>query len=193
MEHSKGDMLWHETANKLQEVLATVFPGEVWDDGTQNTAKRILKYWYAHVPKHGMDFELTTFPSTVNQLVVVNNIEFSSLCAHHLLPFWGIAHVGYIPNRLMVGLSKIPRVVDHFAHRPQTQENLTAQVAHYLKDKLSAHGVAVTIMARHTCMACRGVRKHNGHMTTSEMRGVFLTSGEARAEFLAMMNSQVSL
>jgi GTP cyclohydrolase I len=146
-----------------------------------------------HRPDNKMDFELTVFPTKVNQLIVVNNIEFSSLCAHHLLPFWGIAHVGYVPNTLAVGLSKIPRVVDHFAAQPQMQERLTADIASFLKKKLTAQGVAVVIIAKHTCMACRGVRKHNGHMTTSEMRGVFITGAAARAEFLQLINTNVTL
>jgi GTP cyclohydrolase I len=122
--------------------------------------------------------------------VVVKEIEFSSVCAHHLLPFYGSAHVAYIPNKLAVGLSKIPRLVDYWASRPQLQERLTDQIAHDLKRRLEAHGVAVVIEARHTCMACRGVRKHNGAMVTSSMLGVFLTASEARQEFLSLISRE---
>jgi GTP cyclohydrolase I len=121
-------------------------------------------------------------------LIMCTDIDFASVCGHHLLPFYGKAHVGYIPNKLMVGLSKIPRTVDWLAHRPQNQERLTQQIASFMKENLEAMGVAVVIEARHTCMACRGVRKYSGVMRTSEMRGVFLTSGEARNEFLSMIN-----
>lgn len=176
----------------LSDILSSVFPNDVWDDGVEKTAYRVLKYWYEHRPTE-MDFHLTTFPTSVNQMIAVSNIEFSSLCAHHLLPFFGIAHVGYVPNELAIGLSKIPRVVDHFAHRPQTQEKMTAQIASFLKRELKAHGVAVVVIGKHTCMACRGVRKHNGHMVTSEMRGVFLTAPAARQEFLDLTRTQVML
>lgn len=176
----------------LADILGSIFPDDAWDDDVEKTAYRVLKYWYEHKPME-MDFHMTTFPTSVNQMIAVSNIEFSSLCAHHLLPFFGIAHVGYVPNELAIGLSKIPRVVDHFAHRPQTQEKLTAQIASFLKRELKAHGVAVVVIGKHTCMACRGVRKHNGHMVTSEMRGVFLTAPAARQEFLDLTRTQVML
>lgn len=179
--------------SQLRTLLCDVFGDDIWDDSSHETALRVLKYWHEYVPQEQMEFGLTTFPTEVNQLIVVNNIEFSSMCAHHLLPFWGIAHVGYIPNRLAVGLSKVPRVVDHFARKPQMQERLTAEIASFLKRRLHPQGVAVVIIAKHTCMACRGVRKHNGHMTTSEMRGVFLTAQSARSEFLQLINTQVTL
>lgn len=183
----------HEHVTLLAHILEEMFPEGIWDDDVDTTAWRIIKYWREYRGEEHVKFKPTVFEAVANQLIVVNNIEFSSTCAHHLLPFFGIAHVGYIPNRKMIGLSKIPRIVDHFAKRPQVQERLTAQIAAYLKDLLSAHGVAVVIAARHTCMACRGVRQHNGHMTTSEMRGVFLTSSSARAEFMEMIKTEVAL
>ncbi len=184
---------WHQKKEMISTILLDIFGYDVWDDSARHTAHRVLKYWMDHRPNDKMDFELTAFPTKVNQLIVVNNIEFSSLCAHHLLPFWGIAHVGYIPNDQAVGLSKIPRVVDHFAAQPQMQERLTADIASFFKRELRPMGVAVVMVAKHTCMACRGVRKHNGHMTTSEMRGVFITGAAARAEFLQLINTNVAL
>ena len=184
---------WNRKLDMVSSILQDIFGTEVWDDSVERTAHRVLKYWMDHRPNDKTDFELTVFPTEVNQLIVVNNIEFSSLGAHHLLPFWGIAHVGYVPNTWAIGLSKIPRVVDHFAARPQMQERLTADIASFLKKKLTAQGVAVVIIAKHTCMACRGVRKHNGHMTTSEMRGVFITGAAARSEFLQLINTNVTL
>lgn len=181
-----------EEVGILGDILKKMFPDSVWDDSAYKTAYRIIKYWDEFAPKD-IDFHLTTFPSSVNQMIAVSNIEFASLCAHHLLPFFGIAHVGYVPNELAIGLSKIPRVVDHFANRPQTQEKMTAQIAKFLKDELKAHGVAVVVIGKHTCMACRGVRKHNGHMVTSEMRGVFLTASAARQEFLDLTRTEVML
>ena len=171
----------------LTKMLSALFGEECWDDSASNTAQRIVNYWKEFVPPKELDFNFTTFEPDVNQLILCKDIEFSSVCAHHLLPFYGKAHVGYLPNQLMVGLSKIPRLVDYWAKRPQVQERLTAQIASDLKHRLAAQGVAVVIEARHTCMACRGVRQHNGLMITSEMRGSFLTAPAARAEFLTLI------
>lgn len=171
----------------LVKILKTMFPEEVWDDSAERTAQRVLKVWKDYVPQQELPFVFTTFPADVNQMIVVKDIEFASLCAHHLLPFTGFAHVGYVPNELMVGLSKIPRLVDYWAKRPTVQEYLTAQIAKDLKHRLAAMGVGVVIEARHMCMVCRGVRKHSGAMVTSEMRGIFLTAPAARSEFLSVI------
>lgn len=170
----------------MDAILQEIFGEEVWDDSSTKTAERWLRAMAEFSPKKEMDFRVTTFPASVNQLIVVSGIEFSSLCAHHLFPFIGKAHVGYIPNKVQIGLSKIPRIVHHFATRPQSQETLTSDIASYLKHELEAMGVAVAIEATHTCMSARGIREHNGVMRTSEMRGVFLTSAEAREEFLSL-------
>lgn len=175
----------HESA--LATVLRRTFPETVWDDSVERTAERVLNLWREYVPQQELDFVFTTFPAKVNQMIVVKDIEFSSLCAHHLLPFAGFAHVGYVPNELMVGLSKIPRLVDFWAKRPTVQEYLTAEIASDLKHRLAAMGVGVVIEARHMCMVCRGVRKHSGAMVTSEMRGIFLTAPAARQEFLSVI------
>jgi len=172
---------------QLTNVLDGIFGDDVWDDSSTLTATRWLKAMKEFSPKGEMDFKVTTFPATVNQLITVADVEFSSLCAHHLFPFVGRCHVGYIPNKLQIGLSKIPRIVHHFATRPQTQEKLTEDIATFLKHNLEAMGVAVVIEATHTCMSARGVREHNGVMRTSEMRGVFLTAESARSEFLSMV------
>jgi GTP cyclohydrolase IA len=174
----------------LTKTLKDVFGNDSWDDSAEDTARRVLKYWREMVPKKEIDFKFTAFPAIANQMIIVKDIEFSSMCAHHLLPFYGVAHVAYLPNKLMVGLSKIPRLVDHFAHRPCTQEGLTASIAEYLKHELAAMGVAVVLESQHTCMACRGVRKHNASMITSEMRGIFLTAEAARAEFMNLIRSR---
>lgn len=174
--------------SSLANFLTNTFGnGDVWDDSALDTARRWVRAMKEFSPKKEIDFKLTTFSAQVNQLITVCNIEFSSICKHHLFPFVGKVHVGYVPNELQVGLSKIPRVVHHFAMRPQTQETLTAQIASYIKHELASMGVAVVIEATHTCMSARGIREHNGIMRTSEMRGVFLTSGEARNEFLTLI------
>lgn len=173
----------------LTELLADVFGMDVWDDGVHKTAARVLRFWREYCGRgEAIDFPITSFPAHGNQLVICKDIDFSSLCAHHLLPFYGKAHVGYIPNKLQVGISKIPRLVDFWAQRPQVQERLTEEIASSLKHTIDAMGVAVVIEARHTCMACRGVRKHNGLMITSNMRGVFLTAEAARSEFMRLID-----
>ena len=179
-----------EAQQLLVSMLIDVFGADCWNDSVEETARRVLAFWEEYKPIDEIDFTFTTFPANVNQLVVVRDIEFSSLCEHHLLPYYGKAHVGYIPNELMVGVSKVPRLVDFWAKRPSVQEILTANIASDMKHRLAAMGVAVVIEARHTCMACRGVRKYNGVMVTSEMRGVFLTAPAARAEFLAMIGKE---
>jgi GTP cyclohydrolase IA len=177
-----------ERLDALSEILFQAFGDSVeWDDGIKATAKRVFRFWVEYRPDEVLDFDFTTFPAVANHMIIVPHIEFSSICAHHLLPFYGEAYVGYLPNTRMVGLSKIPRLVDYWAKRPQTQERLADQIATDLKDRLEAQGVAVVIEARHTCMSCRGVRKHNASMITSEMRGSFLTSGAAREEFMDLI------
>lgn len=171
---------------QLTQFLRDTFGDNVWDDSPKDTAKRWVKAMKEFQTNSVMSFEPTTFRATANQLIVVRDIEFSSLCAHHLFPFQGTAHVGYIPNKLMIGVSKIPRIVHHFSTRPSTQETLTRAIASFLKDTVEAQGVAVVVRSVHTCMSCRGVKERNASMVTSEMRGAFLTSMEARQEFLAL-------
>lgn len=173
---------------ELVELLKYQFGEDVWDDSVQETARRVLAFWDEYTPRE-MDFNPTVFDAGElgAQLIVCKDIEFSSVCSHHLLPFYGKAHVGYIPHELMIGLSKIPRIVDHFARRPQVQERLTHDIASYLKHLTHAKGVAVVVEARHTCMACRGVRKHNGVMVTSDVMGIFLTAPAAREEFMSLI------
>ena len=172
---------------EVAEILNRIFPERVWDDGVVQTAERWLRAMEEFSPSEEEPFKFTTFEAKVNQLIVVKDIQFSSLCAHHLFPYAGVCHVGYIPNELQVGLSKIPRLVHWLSEKPSVQENLTNEIASYLKHKLRAHGVAVVIEATHTCMACRGVKERSASMRTSEMRGVFLTAPAARQEFMEMI------
>jgi GTP cyclohydrolase IA len=117
-------------------------------------------------------------------MVIVRDIEFYSLCEHHMLPFIGRAHVAYIPRGRVIGLSKIPRIVDMFARRLQVQERMTRQVADFIEELLHPQGVAVVMEALHLCSMMRGVRKHDARMTTSAMLGVFRTGLATRMEFL---------
>jgi GTP cyclohydrolase IA len=124
------------------------------------------------------------FEEEYDEMVIVRDIEFFSLCEHHMLPFIGRAHVAYIPRGRVIGLSKIPRIVDMFARRLQVQERMTRQVADFLDELLHPQGVAVVMEALHMCSMMRGVRKHDARMTTSAMHGVFRTGLATRMEFL---------
>jgi GTP cyclohydrolase IA len=128
------------------------------------------------------------FEEDVKEMVIVRDIEFYSMCEHHMLPFFGHAHVGYLPNGKVVGLSKIARVVDVFARRLQVQERLTAQVADALMQHLGAHGVAVVMEASHTCMMMRGVQKQNSSTVSSAMRGTFEEDPRTRSEFMSFLH-----
>lgn len=127
------------------------------------------------------------FAEDYDEMVVVRDIELHSLCEHHLLPFFGKAHVAYIPDRRIVGLSKIPRLVDLFARRLQVQERMTKEIAEAMMDKLNPRGVAVVIEARHLCMVMRGVEKQHSSMTTSHMLGAFRDSQSTRMEFMNLI------
>ena len=127
------------------------------------------------------------FEVDYDEMVVVRDIEFFSLCEHHLLPFFGRAHVGYLPRGRIIGLSKIPRVVDMYAHRLQVQERLTQQVAGFLMERLNPKGVGCVIEATHLCTVMRGVRKQDATMVTSSMLGTFRADARTRSEFLTFI------
>jgi GTP cyclohydrolase I len=144
--------------------------------GYQQDAKKVL---------NGAMFEVA-----YDEMVLVRDIELFSLCEHHLLPFLGVCHVGYIPEKKVVGLSKIPRLVNMFARRLQVQERLTNQIAQALMEHLQPQGVAVIIEARHLCMAMRGVEKQHSQTVTSAMLGVFRDNQRTREEFLCLIRKQ---
>ena len=178
--------------NAYRDVLA--FVGEDPDrEGLLRTPHRVaesLKFL-----TRGYDQNIETllngaiFHEQYDDMVVVKDIEFQSLCEHHLLPFFGKVHVGYIPNGKIVGLSKIPRLVDMFARRLQVQERLTTQIAEALEEALEPQGVAVVVEGLHMCMLMRGVQKQNASMITSHMMGAFRADRATRAEFMAFTQS----
>jgi GTP cyclohydrolase I len=127
------------------------------------------------------------FTVEYNEMVIVRDIDFYSLCEHHLLPFFGKCHIAYIPDGRVIGLSKIPRIVDVFARRLQVQERMTSQIAETIRDRIKPLGVAVVIEATHLCMAMRGVQKQNSVTTTSAMLGVFHADARTRHEFLELI------
>jgi GTP cyclohydrolase IA len=127
------------------------------------------------------------FDVTYDEMVIVKDIEFFSMCEHHLLPFFGKAHVAYVPNGKVIGLSKLPRLVDVFARRLQVQERLTTEVADVIDEAIHPQGVAVILEAQHLCMMMRGVEKQHSATVTSAMRGVFKTQQQTRSEFLSLV------
>ena len=146
---------------------------------------------------HGYDLDpaeilrSAMFKDKYNEMVVVKDIEVYSLCEHHLLPFFGKAHIAYIPNGCIVGLSKIPRIVDAFARRLQVQERLTTDIRDCIQETLKPLGVAVVIEAKHLCMLMRGVQKQNSIATTSAFTGAFLKEEKTRAEFMHLISSRL--
>jgi GTP cyclohydrolase I len=133
-----------------------------------------------------------TFSVSYDEMVVVKDIEFFSLCEHHLLPFFGKAHVAYLPNKRVLGLSKIARLVNMFARRLQIQERMTSQIAEAIQEKISPEGVGVIIEARHLCMQMRGVEKQHGQAITSAMLGGFRNNKQTRDEFLSLVGKTKS-
>ena len=159
--------------------------------GLQDTPKRVAKALTFLTKGYQQDIDEllngALFPIDYDEMVIVKDIDFFSLCEHHMLPFFGKCHVGYIPRKHVVGLSKIPRLVDVFSRRLQVQERLTVQIARTLQEKLNPHGVGVVLEARHLCMSMRGVEKQNTIAVTSEMQGVFRKQQQTREEFLKLI------
>jgi len=158
-------------------------------EGLQFTPRRVARMYHELLGGYTMDANVIVngalFDVQYDEMVLVRDIEFYSLCEHHMLPFMGRAHVAYIPNGKVLGLSKIPRIVDMYARRLQVQERMTRQIGDFLRDLLKPHGVAVVVEARHLCSMMRGVKKHDALMTTSAMHGAFRSSLATRQEFLS--------
>ena len=131
-----------------------------------------------------------TFPEDYDELVLVRDIPFTSVCEHHLLPFTGVAHVGYIPHGRVTGLSKLARVVEEVARRPQVQERMTQTIAEMIEQELASTGVAVVIQAEHSCMSIRGVKKHGSSTITSALRGIFKTNQSSRAQVFSLIGQK---
>ncbi|MBL7713961.1 MAG: GTP cyclohydrolase I FolE [Bdellovibrionales bacterium] len=160
-------------------------------EGLKDTPRRVAKAMQFLTSGYRTDVDQiigkALFKAESSDLVIVRDIELFSMCEHHMLPFWGKAHVAYIPNGKIIGLSKIPRIVDAFARRLQVQERLTAQISETLMERLGAMGVAVIIEAVHLCMMMRGVEKQNSYTITSSMLGVFRTDATTRKELLHLL------
>lgn len=159
--------------------------------GLQETPRRVAHMYMEmfaglHVdPKRHL---AVIFPESYDEMVLVKDIPFTSMCEHHLLPFSGVAHVAYIPNGKVTGLSKLARVVDEVARRPQVQERMTQQVADLIEEHLSTKGVACVISAEHSCMSIRGIKKPGSQTITSALRGLFKDNQSTRAEFMSLIS-----
>jgi GTP cyclohydrolase I len=161
-------------------------------DGLLKTPDRVARMWEEVTAGYRTDPEKlingALFDVNYDEMVLVKDIEFYSLCEHHLLPFFGRAHVAYIPNGKVIGLSKIPRIVEMFARRLQVQERMTEEIAHFLQEALDASGVAVIVEGSHMCAMMRGVKKPETNMTTSAYLGEFKTDRALRKEFIDQVN-----
>lgn len=161
-------------------------------EGLLETPRRVAKM-YAEMfsglhldPGRHLD---VTFAENYDEIVLVRDIEFTSMCEHHLLPFRGVAHVAYIPNGRVTGLSKLARVVEEVARRPQVQERMTQTIADLIEDRLGTSAVGVIVKAEHSCMSMRGIRKQGSQTLTSAMRGLFRSNAASRAELMSLINS----
>lgn len=177
----------NKTEIKAVQTLLKMIGQDVEREGLKDTPKRYVKFLKEFCNPE--PFNMTTFENegSTNEMIIVSNIPFFSLCEHHLAPFFGTASIAYIPNDKIVGLSKLPRTLDMFSRRPQNQERITQQVADYLMEQLQPKGVAVVIKARHLCVEMRGVKKHDTYTTTSSMKGVFYDELNTRQEFLSLI------
>jgi GTP cyclohydrolase I len=171
----------------VREILLAV--GEDPDrEGLSETPERVARMYaemFAGLHQDPKKLLQKTFTQKYDEMVLVKDIGFDSLCEHHLLPFYGRAHIAYLPKGKIVGLSKIARVVEMISRRPQLQERMTQELADLFMKELDASGVAVILQASHTCMTIRGIRKANSLFTTSAMRGTFETNLSTRSEFMA--------
>ena len=185
-------------SNPRVRTATTVMLEEAGEDpervGLLRTPHRVARSWEFLTSGYTANMEKilngAIFEEKYDEMVVVKDIDFFSMCEHHLLPFYGRAHVAYIPNGRIVGLSKIPRIVEVFARRLQVQERMTRQIANTIEEYLDPHGVAVVCEARHLCMMMRGVQKQNSVTTTSAMLGDF-KQPQTRAEFMTLIGTKL--
>jgi GTP cyclohydrolase I len=181
-----------ERIEKLVRELLVEIGEDPEREGLMNTPKRVAASLAFLTSGYKTDMQKlinnACFAQETTSMVVVKDIELYSLCEHHLLPFYGRCHIGYIPRGRIFGISKLARLVDLFARRLQIQEKLTEQIAYAVKDSINADGVGVMIEARHLCMMMRGVEKQNSMLVTSSLLGVFRTNPATRQEFLSLIS-----
>ena len=186
----------HDHLVQLIEQLLTDLGENPKREGLLRTPHRVAKAYEFLTKGYQEDIQKVlndaVFNEKYSEMVIVKDIDFFSLCEHHMLPFFGKAHVAYIPNGKIVGLSKIPRIVEVFSRRMQVQERMTQQIAETLYTALNPQGVGVVVEARHMCMMMRGVEKQNSLATTSAMLGIFRDDVKTRGEFLHLIESELS-
>lgn len=196
--YEKKDLYNTEATTAIAENYRKIITGigeDVTREGLEKTPERAAKAM--QFLTHGYDLDpleilkSALFTEDHSQMIVVKNIEVYSMCEHHMLPFFGKAHVAYIPNGKIVGLSKIPRIVDAYARRMQVQERLTDQIKDCIEEALQPLGVAVVIEAQHMCMQMRGIEKQNSFTTTSSFTGAF-EKNKTRKEFISLISSKLS-
>jgi|TARA_B100000959_G_scaffold130640_1_gene137013 GTP cyclohydrolase I len=182
----------YDRLESLTKELLELIGEDVSREGLLKTPSRVAKSWdyFSQGYRTKVDDVINDaiFNESSKDMIVVRDIEFFSLCEHHMIPFFGRAHVGYIPDGKIIGLSKIPRIVDMFSRRLQVQERLTDQIANTIQNILNPVGVAVVMEGRHLCMQMRGVEKQNSLASTSAMLGQFRKSAETRSEFLSIIS-----
>ena len=180
-----------ERLEQITKELLEIVGEDTNREGLLKTPKRVAKSWEFLSQGYKQDLDEIVngalFEESAKDMVIVKDIEFYSLCEHHLIPFYGKSHVGYIPNGKIIGLSKIPRIIDFYARRLQVQERLTNQIATCIQDLLNPKGVAVIMEGRHFCMLMRGVQKQNSIASTSSMLGTFKEKSSTRNEFLKLV------
>jgi len=185
-------MKTNEKLEKLTHQLLLEIGEDPTREGLERTPARVSKAWQYFSKGYNQDLEKIVnkaiFKESSKDMVVIRDIEFFSLCEHHLLPFFGKAHVGYIPDGRVIGLSKVPRIIDMFSRRLQIQERLTNQIAEAIHSVLDPVGVSIVMEGRHMCMQMRGVEKQNSLATTSTMLGKFRESVRTRNEFMSLIN-----
>ncbi len=196
--YSRIDQYDQKTVARISEHYGDILKSIGEDperEGLKRTPERVAKA--LQYLTHGYDLDPAAilksamFREDYSQMVLVKDIEVYSMCEHHILPFFGKAHIAYVPNGCIVGLSKIPRVVDAFARRLQVQERLTDQIRDCLHDTLKPQGVAVVIEAQHLCMQMRGIQKQNSVTTTSAFTGIFLSDPRTREEFIKLISAKL--
>src|SRR6202451_1900679 len=191
---SGGDFDLPRIERAVREILVAI--GEDPErDGLRDTPGRVARAYaeqFGGLRQHPADVLTTVFDAGHDEMVIVRDIELYATCEHHLVPFFGVAHIGYIPNEKgqITGLSKLARLVDVYARRPQVQERMTSQIANALETVLEPRGVIVVIEAEHLCMSMRGVRKPGARTVTSAVRGVFRDSARTRAEAMSLLQGR---
>jgi GTP cyclohydrolase IA len=199
MSYKKQDLYDEEITQHLKVNFDQILNGigeDTHREGLLKTPERAAKAMQFLTQGYDQDpaaiLRSAMFQEDYSEMVIVKDIEVYSLCEHHMLPFYGKAHIAYIPNGYIVGLSKLPRVVDVFARRLQVQERLTIEIRDVIQDTLKPLGVAVAMEAKHMCMMMRGVQKQNSKTTTSAFSGEFLHNDKTRSEFLRLINYKLA-